>query len=151
MLWMMMISLSFAAPCEWIMQPQNVEAKRRTITIDGEKYKAKEVAKQLRECDQDEAAEAVELWQSKRKAGVATMIGSAFVSPCLLFGRFYVALPILVFSGGVALVSSGRDDRERAIVLIKEGRKPVEETPPAEANPTYETLDPSTFDAPDAE
>ena len=164
MLWMMMISLAFAEPCEWILQPQNVEAKRRKITIDGEEYKAKEVAKQLRECDQDEAAEAVELWQTKRKAGVAIMIGSVFLGPVLYVGVFRVSLAIPVVVGGAFLVRSGLKERDLAVELIKEGRAPAEEAQPVadpqptEGDPVEETtdettvtLDPSTFSAPDDE
>jgi|GEM_PF-3128942 len=165
MLWMMMISLTFAAPCEWIMEPQNVEAKRRTITIDGEKYKAKEVAKQLRECGQDDAAEAVELWQIKRKAGEVALVGGILLGPVLYVGVFRVPLAIPMIVGSIFLVRSGLKERDRAVELIKEGRapadepKPVASPPPTEGAPaedttedtTDDTLDPSTFSAPDDE
>ena len=151
MLWMMMISLAFAEPCEWILQPQNVEAKRRKITIDGEEYKAKEVAKQLRECDQDEAAEAVERWQTQRKVARANALWG-MTQMC--FGVF---IPLTAIKEGASLVESAEEERERAVALIKMGDFPDLEAPPVvsprltegdSTTETDETLDPSTFNVP---
>lgn len=153
MLWTMMISLAFAAPCEWSLQPQSVDTARRTITIDGEKYKAKEVAKQLRACDEDDAAEAVEMWQTKRKVSEVALVVGILCIPGLL------SIPLV--GGSILLVRSGMKDRDQAVVLIMEGRVPAEETQPVVAqkpaqadpsgDPTGETEDPSTAIAADGE
>lgn len=153
MLWMMMISLAFAAPCEWSMQPQRVDTTRSTITIDGTTYKAKEVARQLRDCDEDEAAEAVELWQTKRKLAEAALVVS-------VLGMVAPPIGIPMLGGALLLVRGARKDRERAVVLIDEGRALQEaarpESPPSRGaraptptptdDPADEPLDPSTFD-----
>lgn len=151
MLWMMMISLAFAAPCEWSAEPQSVEAFRRTIIIDGERYKAKDVARQLGDCGQDEAAEAVERWQTQRKVARANALWG-MTQMC--FGVF---IPLTAIKEGASLVESAEEERERAVALIKMGDFPDLEAPPVvsprlsegdSTTETDETLDPSTFNVP---